>query len=218
MPFFWLLQITIPQNLFAQDKKESEAIFFRDDFTGTSLRPEWNLIGEDTERWAIVDNEYLLIIATNRSKEGSIKNELVFAENMTQNYEIIVKIIASMESNTRIELKIKRDETNDITIRISKNNINFIKNLNGEKSGSIQNIGDLSGDMYIKISKKDIYYNGYYSLDGRTWSKIGSEQIFKNLNGKPIFTVYNDVSSIYYGISPPEVGIKIDFFEIRKIK
>jgi hypothetical protein len=35
---------------------------FRDDFAGTSLRPEWTIVNNDANRWSLVDNDYLLLV------------------------------------------------------------------------------------------------------------------------------------------------------------
>jgi len=58
----------------------AEDVVFRDDFTGTSLRPEWTIRGNDPDRWTLVDNEYLLIVMTGTEKGP--KNDFVYPESV----------------------------------------------------------------------------------------------------------------------------------------
>ncbi len=68
-----------------------ETVVFRDDFTGTTLRPEWRLVNEDPDRWTFIDNDYLLLITTS-TKQGR-KNTLRYKEDLPENYAIVLKVV-----------------------------------------------------------------------------------------------------------------------------
>jgi hypothetical protein len=56
--------------------QQGSELAFRDEFTGTSLRPEWSIIAEDRDRWALIEGDHLIIISSLASKEGDINNIL----------------------------------------------------------------------------------------------------------------------------------------------
>lgn len=212
--FFLILTNIISQSSFAEEEKESAKVFFRDDFTGNSLRPEWALRLEDKDRWRLVDGEYFLIITTDAGKEkDNVKNELVFTKNMPRNYELVTKINAKMEYNNLLEIKLQKDKNNYLTVKVGKEKISFLKYLRGEESGHRKSIGEISGDLFIKITKKGDTYIAEYSIDNNSWTTVGT-QTFLGLNGSPMFSAYNISTSYEKG---PETDIKVDYFEIKTL-
>ncbi len=194
----------------------AEEVVFRDDFTGTSLRPEWTVLGNDADRWTLIDNEYLLIVMTNTEKGP--KNEFEYDKPLPENCEIEVKFQTPPQQEGQvIRLRLTRDDKNFISLQYEgKDSITWGKNVRDEWSAVAIKPGNLSGPLFFKIKKKGVEYTGFYSLDGKGWSPTGTN-IFPNLNGRPRISAYTykqyDMESF-----PPEDGIRVDYFEIRTIK
>ncbi len=61
------------------------------------------------------------------------------------------------------------------------------------------------------LKKQGIEYTASWSLDGTSWSNVGTH-LFLNLNGRePTF------STASWECCPPEVGVRFDFVEIRRL-
>jgi hypothetical protein len=219
--FVFLAGITlllIPQNLFAGEIGEPEKstkVFFRDDFTGRSLRPEWVLQNADNDRFSL-ETGHLVIISADKAK--GIKNELIFSKDISENYEVTIKFTSRLESDTDIRLSLYRDKDNFISLVRGRYTgyseahwLVFRKSLRGGSSELNKGFDQLPKEMYLKITKNNIEYTGYYSFDGITWSEIG-QQFFKNLNGRPSLAIYN------HKPNKPEVAVQIDYFEVKMLE
>lgn len=189
-------------------------VVFRDDFMGKSLRPEWKISVNDPNRMGLIDNEYLLLVTYG----PSAKNRMVYKEEMPENYEITLKIQTTSElSHQASFLGVRGDSKNSLWVYYlidagGYQKVIFGKNLVGEWSEYSRNINFSRGkSLYLRLAKKGIEYTGYHSLDGATWSKIGTH-VFLNLKGKPEFLVRNEKKGV------AESGIRIDYFEIKKIE
>jgi hypothetical protein len=195
--------------------RAEEDVIFRDDFMGKALRPEWEVRAKDPNRMALIDNEYLLLVTY--GPDSSAKNRMVYKGDLPESYEITLKIEATPELRYQgVSLGITQDGKNYLVNYYFINNITvarayFGKNLMGEWSEYKNNTDLPRGKLlFLKLEKKGIEYTGYYSPDGASWSKIGTH-VFINLKGRPYFIVYNTKKKV------PETGIRIDYFEIRKI-
>jgi hypothetical protein len=112
----WTILVLIPPILFAGETGEPDKpgkVFFRDDFTGRSLRPEWVLQNADDDRFSL-EKGYLVIISADRVK--GIKNELIFSQKTPENCEVIVKFNSRPESDVSIRLGLYRDKDNYLSI------------------------------------------------------------------------------------------------------
>jgi hypothetical protein len=192
-------------------------VFFRDDFTGRSLRPEWVLQNADNDRFSL-ETGHLILISTDSDK--GIKNELVFSQKIPENCEVIVKFNSRLDSRASIRLGLYRDKDNYISLsreRVTgfviggQHWLVFSKSLRGESSKIEKGFEQLPKEMYLKIAHNNLEYTGYYSFDGTTWSEVG-QQFFKNLNGRPSLAVYN------HGRGEPEVAVQLDYFEIKMLE
>jgi hypothetical protein len=190
-------------------------VFFRDDFTGRSLRPEWVLQNADNDRFSL-ETGHLVIISDDREK--GIKNELIFSKNIPENCEIIVKVNSRLESDASVRLSLYRDKDNYVSLIRARqmwysegHHLIFTKHLRGEGSEITKKFSQLPREIYLKIMNNNLEYTGYYSFDGTTWTEIG-QQYFKALNGRPSLAVYN------YKPNVPEVAVQFDYFEIRMLE
>jgi hypothetical protein len=214
----WMQLGIIPHLLFAGEMGEPDKpgkVVFRDDFTGRSLRPEWVLQNADNDRFSL-ETGHLVLISTDREK--GIKNELVFSKDIPENYEVIVKVSSRLESDAYIRLGLYRDKDNYISLiraRIESGYGNhrmiFNKSLRGEASEISKYFEQLPKEIYLKITKNNLEYTGYYSFDGTTWSEVG-QQFFKNLKGRPALAVYN------HEPKSPEVAVQFEYFEIKMLE
>jgi hypothetical protein len=210
----------MPPILFAGETGEPDKpgkVFFRDDFTGRSLRPEWVLQNPDNDRFSL-DTGRLVIISADRAK--GIKNQLIFSQKIPENCEVIVKF--NSRPGASITLGLYRDMDNYISLRRvlvtgpiigggGPHRLIFRKSLRGESSEIMKAFDQLPKEMYLKITNNNLQYTGYYSFDAATWSEIG-QQFFKNLNGRPSLAVYNREANM------PEVAVQFDYFEIKMLE
>jgi beta-xylosidase len=218
----WMQPVIIPHILFAGETGEPDKpgkVFFRDDFTGRSLRPEWVLQNADSDRFSL-ETGHLVLISTDREK--GIKNELIFSQKIPENCEVIVKFNSRLDSDASIGLGLYRDKDNYISLRRARvtglvyggggpHRLVFSKSLRGESSEITKAFQQLPKEMYLKITNNNLEYTGYYSFDGTTWSEVG-QQFFKNLNGRPSLAVYN------HEPKAPEVAVQLDYFEIKMLE
>jgi beta-xylosidase len=213
-----IILVLIPQILFAGETGEPEKptkIFFRDDFTGRSLRPEWTLQNADNDRFSL-ETGHLVIISADGEK--GIKNELIFSKEIPANCEIIVKVNSRLESDTSIRLHLSRDKDNYLSLtRLRQmgysdgHHLIFMKSLKGERSEITKKFSQLPREVYLKIMNNNLEYTAHYSFDGTTWTEIG-QQYFKALKGRPSLAVYNHKPKV------PEVAVQFDYFEIRMLE
>ena len=213
--FFLLLSIG-HENIFAQP--EDDELIFRDDFTGTILNPLWKIRQEDKNRWALIENEYLLIVTASSSENKDIRNRFIYNATLPQNYKIITKINADLTCHycdierywQTAQIRIERNTENYLVFSaLGFNKVRFSKYTEGKRTGDIDlDTGQISGNFYLQIEKRGVEYTASYSLDGATWSRVGT-QFFINLNGKLVLTVYNTRGF-------RETGVRIDYVEIRK--
>jgi hypothetical protein len=196
--------------------EDKENIVFRDEFTGTSLRPEWRIDNEDKNRWSLVEDEHLLLI-TSYNKD-LLRNKFFYTGELPQDYQIIVKIRADLQRSRPYphepynfaQLRIERDGKNSLRFSVNgQRQAVFSKLLEGEHSSIVQDIGQISGNIYLQLVKQGTEYTASYSLDGKSWSKIGT-QFFINLNGKPVLLAANSDEAVV------ETGVRIDYFEVKK--
>jgi hypothetical protein len=214
----WMMLVLILCILYAGETGEPDKpgkLFFRDDFTGSSLRPEWVLQNADKDRFSL-DTGHLLIISADRAK--GFKNELIFSKDIPENCEVIIKFNSRLESDTSIRLGLYKDKDNYVSLirarRLGYSEghiLNFNKSLRGESSQIRKQFAQLPREMYLKIVQNNLEYTGYYSFDGITWSEIG-QQFFKNLDGRPSLAVYN------HEPDKPEVAVQFDYFEIKTLE
>lgn len=198
--------------------------YFRDDFTGTSLKPELSIVAEDKDRWTLVDNDYLLIVP--RKNENTLTNRFTYKGNVVESYNFSIST-KSMPTHAQfvIYVDIFEDEENYlelsfyhkwVTDRFGGNgkyskHIEFTKNLKGEKSSYYYKDGVLGEmtNLHFSIQKKSVEYVGYFSVDGGNWIDLGTHVLI-NFKGNPGFGAYNSDSA-------PEAPVRIDYVEIRPL-
>jgi hypothetical protein len=87
--------------------------------------------------------------------------------------------------------------------------VRFSKYLRGDRSLFHKRIVIQEDKPYLlKIVKSGIEYSGYFSLDGRTWTKVGMHMLFR-LRGKLHIGAWTGTSQ--------ERGVKFDFVQVKEI-
>jgi hypothetical protein len=188
---------------------EQSPLNFRDDFTGTSLRPEWTVQAPDPDRMALTDGDYVMIIT---NPAGS--NKLIYEGELPKNYEIAIKLIAELNRNEYsvnvAYLGIQRRENNVAVYVQGDGRVRLSKTLKGEVSTLESEELNLPREIYLKLAKRGEEYEGFYSFDNSQWTSIG-KQFLINLDGKPIVGGYNWNQN---GRVVADTGIRVDYFEI----
>lgn len=192
--------------------RAGDDVVFRDDFVGKSLRPEWEISAKDPNRMALIDNEYMLLVTYGPSP----KNIMIYKGDLPENYEIILKFQTTPDLRRQIiNLGLRENNKNSLWVFYwvgggGYPKAGFGKRLMGEYSEYEKSVSISKGKpLFLKLSKKGVEYTGQFSLDGSSWTKIGTH-VFLNLKSKPEFFVKNEKKGM------AETGIRVDYFEIKK--
>lgn len=189
----------------------SQGVGFRDDFTGSDLRPEWAIVGENKDRWTLIDGEYLLIIT-----DHPPSNVLIYQGNLPDNYGIVSKITADLlghnvVSHNSVSLGIVENADNWIKLTAAGDTMSFTKLLKGDRSDISKEIGAISGDFWLQMVKEGVEFEAMYSFDGSTWTSMG-KQFFIGLDGRPTVESWNHQRDGYQKIA--DTGVRVDYVEI----
>jgi hypothetical protein len=87
----------------------SAEVIFRDDFTSSAVRPEWEVVGEDSDCIAL-DGEHFLLLTTTESRGVCYQGEL------PKEYSIESRIIAPPQHRTTIGLYLIETQENFVTL------------------------------------------------------------------------------------------------------
>ena len=184
---------------------------FRDDFIGEQKRPEWKIFDEDKDRYAFVENEYLLLL----TKKPNVNYFEYQEEILADDYSIIVSVQdVPSEPYQGFALSISQDDDNSLQLYVYVSSIgykyiHFTKELNGESSeyetDTIDRYNKVNS-LSLRITKSGVEYTGAYSTDQSGWKDVGKHALL-NFTGKPGFTAYNYKDA-------PESPVKVDYFEI----
>lgn len=194
----------------------SQEGYFRDDFTGPSLKPELRINVEDKDRWTFVEGDYLMVVP--KKREGGVTNYINFEGNLVENYNFSVKATSlPTHAGFATDISLGKDNDNWILLQLSISDlypyvfVRYFKSLRGEVSSYEYKGGILEGinDISLSIQKKGIEYIGYFSVDGGNWITLGTHA-FLNFDGKPGFGAYNRQQA-------PEAPVRFDYVEIRPI-
>ncbi len=196
--FFWV------SNLFAD-------VVFRDDFTGSSVRSEWKVIGEDPERMTL-DGKHFLFLTTTDWRGLCYKGEL------PKDYTIELKTLAPSQSGTIIGVYLLESGENWISLEGNAEDSNYVlsfgKSLKGKASKHKETLSFPNGyppqlENLLKVTTNGIEYRGYYSINEKK-GQINYQQVFLNLNVKEICIEARNTDA-----EVPEIPVKFDYFEIR---
>jgi hypothetical protein len=187
-----------------------QSLSFRDEFIGERLAPEFRVLNPDTNRMAMVDGEYVLLLT-----HVERKNIIVYNGQLPSDYYVNVRFASVPEYPFQgVAL-----EMNEGDIRISsgfyyseydsETGFYFRKFIGAEESRIFvqMNSSDVK-PFYIRKTKRGVEYDSDYSFDGASWSRIGTHVSVRPLL-QPSFYAY-----ISTGGTAPESGIRIDSFEI----
>ena len=192
-----------------------QEVIFRDDFTGTSLHPSWSVKGQDPDRWALTESEYLIVITKPWEEGGGAPNAFVYTGQLPDDYEMNARFVARLNKfeccppgGNVIFIGVERDQENRVYLQVGGDGkIRFDSVLKGDVSRLEREVGELPEEVFLKLVKRGVEFEGSFSFDGATWSSMG-KQFFINLNGKPVLGGYNSVKEV------ADTGVRIDFVEI----
>jgi hypothetical protein len=191
---------------------------FYDDFAGSSLRPEWTIVNQDANRWALVDSEYLLLLANDN------KNKFCYKGAVTDRYEFTVKIVLPRPLNKWdvFVSSIAKDDGEGLeliasTYASASTDWTFAKTVGDAEDKKakteFETTTKSSGAYYVRIRKIGVEYTGFISNDRHDWTEIGTHY-FPRLAATPCFCVKRGYN---YG-STPESVVMVDFAELHALR
>jgi hypothetical protein len=206
-----------------------EAKDFHDDFAGTSLRPEWTIVNQDANRWALVDNDYLLLVLKDE------KNKFCYKRAVPEQYEFLVKVVTqglksqvvpsggvAMLGAPGVQLElfyVSIDNAKDEGLKVmttasiftNKETFIFGKKVGNDLAALLKE-GDTSSEedmeYYLRIVKSGIAYTAYISHDGISWT-VGKHH-FPGFSGSPCFGGLSSTGT--------EKTVKVDFAELKALR
>jgi hypothetical protein len=201
-----LTTLLIPASLSAE-------VIFRDDFTGSAVRPEWEVVGEDPDRIAL-DSEHFLLLTTTESRGVCYQGKL------PQEYSIESKIIAPPQQGTTIGLYLIESQENSVELElyadiVPRYIVRFAKSLKGKESEYKEYVRFAEAEWppennLLRIKKSGINYRGYFKIEEKE-GQVGREQVFLNFKEKKICLLARNHQDCV-----PEIPVKFDYFEITK--
>jgi hypothetical protein len=214
-PFLQSIMLLMSMTALLIPASLSAEVIFRDDFTGSAVRPEWEVVGEDPDRIAL-DGEHFLLLTTTESRGVCYQGEL------PKEYSIESKIIAPPQQGTTIGLYLIETQENSVTLELYKNPhryygyiVRFAKSLKGKESEYKEDVVFAETEWptehnLLRIKKSGINYRGYFKIDEKQ-GQVGREQVFLNFKEKKICLLARNSKD---GV--PEIPVKFDYFEITK--
>jgi len=209
-----ILEGALALSLAISSQAQSQDSYFRDDFTGPSLKPELIFLAEDKDRWTLVENDYLMIIP--RKYEGGTTNRLAYEGDIFENYSFTISA-KSIPSHRYFTISMSISDGGDSYIGLwyyvgqFSRSVTFRKQLKSEPSDYVYEDKVLknANDLKLSIQKKGFEYIGYFSVDGANWISVGTHALLR-YQGKPSFGTHNWKPG-------PEPHVRFDYVEIRPI-
>ena len=162
-----------------------------DDFSSPSLADSWIIYRPDPNRWSLNSRPGMLHIVGVPSRDAGILN--VFAQKVTyDDLDVIVRIESDNMLRDGQSIRIgfapgEDDSSRAYTIALG---LSFNRNqyqvymweCRRESCRNPSNLGgeqiNYQGQIYLKLSRRDKDYTGYYSFDGESWSFAGQARDF----------------------------------------
>jgi beta-xylosidase len=146
---------------------------WEDDFNETNLDDNWSWVREDDSLWSLTNVPGFMQLTSEGDiyQENNDAKNVLLTEPRTDNFQITTKVTVSPTINYQaVSLLVYQDDDNYIANAIAYANGPKIR-YREESSGVISTFDvDLTGStVYLRITKKDTGYKGYYSFDGIQW-------------------------------------------------
>lgn len=200
---------------------------FVDEFKGSSLSPAFRIVNPDKQRFALVNNDYLMVLTHER-----FKNVVTYTEKLPESFEVTLRVEEPMLHSNQIVLLRIGDTDNNVRIgaylgfeeprqsmptltlspgsRRGGNGVTFYSNktLNGENSEQLDfDFEGLKGKpFYLRIIKSGVEFEMLFSHNGNQWGSLGKQIM---LDGPQTVSF-----EAYLANNAPETGVKFDYFEI----
>lgn len=207
-----------------------EDLSFVDDFKGASLSPAFRIVNPDKERFALVNNDYLMLLSHER-----FQNVVTYTDELPDNFEVTLRVQDPMlhpnqivllrfgdsDDNVRIGayLGFEQSRRSTPTLLLSpgggsrEDGVTFYSNKTLRGNNSEQVDFDFEGlkgrPFYLRIVKSGVEFEMMFSHNGTQWGSLGT-QVILNAPQMISFEAYNADNA-------PETGVKFDFFEIKDL-
>jgi len=204
---------------------------FRDDFSMQSIKPEWRIVDKDTDRYSLIDNQYLMLV----TKKPAVNRFIFDTTDLPDNFLAEIKIDdVPIQVGQGFSLLLVKDKDNylELSMSVSKKygshgrpvwNITFMKKLKGEETqygpitirestkNSKEKIITKDNSLKLAIRKNEVEYTGAYSIGNDLWQELGAH-LFINLKGFLNFMAFNWQDNV------PESPVKVDYFEFKELE
>lgn len=191
-----------------------EELSFYDEFQGSSLNPAFRVLNPDRRRMALSGGEYLLLVP-----HKDRKNMLEYVGELPESYSATMRVQEPPNYHSQyVKLRAGDLQNNVYTsaffcIDGCLDGMNFNTNqvLEGEEGQPIiEYSAELTGNpFYLRLVRKGVEYEGFYSADGARWSSVGKRVLIN-----PSAGLFIEVAA---WAGAPETPIKIDSFELTEI-
>lgn len=141
-----------------------------DEFTGTSVRPEWRIDREDPNRYGLVEGNYLLLVSNPQYANTFVKSIRGFGDFVVELAGTADFIPTRFkeglwEGQSCIILGVGFDKETRIPLRVCTTRSYFSKEI-GKESNTIERWHDVFKRFLIRLQKNGARYTGTATIDG----------------------------------------------------
>ena len=149
-----------------------------DTFDSPMLNSRWAWIREDATHWSLTTNPGFLRITTQdgtiMEDYGSDQRNILVTDAPTGDYQITTKVSISPSQDYQLAgILIYQDDDNYLHL-MQVYDSGIWMSFHKESGGNItiNAIKDSSPTVYLRITRQDTTYQGYYSKDGNAWTLV----------------------------------------------
>jgi beta-xylosidase len=186
-----------------------------DNYDSTELRNEWHWLREDPTHWSLSARPgFLRIVTQNRDIWGASNNAPILLQQLqpptSDKLTIRTRVVVVPQENFHQGgLIIYQDDDNYVRLTFSyiygpafEFGNEIMQAFNSFQVAAPNNVND----FHLQIIKNGMAYTGYYSLDGNSWTEIGT---YNSVNILP-----NQIGLIAFGAgSTLEIPADFDYFQ-----
>ena len=192
---------------------------FSDEFNG-KLEDGWTWLGEDATHWNLSSSfgSLRIILPENGLSEQGLPHNLLLHDSTTGNFQIETKVLFVPTSNFQFAgLVVYQDNDNALHFGRCFCNPNDDDSCVGDgiyfdsiKSNVWENFATRLSNVnavFLRLTREENTYTGYYSLDGTTWFIGGT--FTRNIKS-PRIGLFADQSTV-------EISADFDYFKLNQI-
>ncbi|WP_159520390.1 glycoside hydrolase family 43 protein [Sunxiuqinia indica] len=167
-----LVQMEYPLPAIAKEADNLINTFF-DDFSTSTLKPEWTFLRNNPRCYEFTDNRQLKIDLKKTTMADLSSPAFMGKRIENSDFETTIKLSFTATSESEeAGLVLLSNNENYFRFTLSKSNIQLIETINGRTIILAKELLEYDKYVYLKVLSKNSLMDFYYSKDGRDWHLI----------------------------------------------